>query len=624
MAGIDYTIPQQFKGIQIESPINAMAQAMQLRQLQESSEMNALRRQDAQEAAQLRREELAFRTQEAKTKQEERQRVLSKEQLVEAVADLTSYDTVESVLAGVRQKVADGLVTQAQADKVLAGLPKNDFELPAWQIRTMRSLLPAKEQYAELKAARDAAYEDYATSETFAGRSPLPRQDWERRTAPAAAAPTVAPTAAPAPEAAPVAAPAPEAAQESGLMVTRGGTTFYDKPNLAAGDRPYTPGVAPTAETVPAPLTYDEYVSRALATDSEILPREAFVAQQQQQPALATSPANALVANVAPVNALVSPPAEAAVKEETVLPSVEKQGRKVGFEHLDPQAQALYELAARTRDKEKAATYRAAAKEIQEAHVAALKQSQLTGEFANVELARRKIFELSKNPTPENLAVIADLKEQIKAAAKGKGTTLNVGMKLPEQEKEFEKALGSGQAKDLLDSRTKAEDARDILTTAQQGREMLKLPIITGAGANFFVGLDQALKTAGMDFGGEASANAQAYGTMMASNTAKLIKNFGSGTGLSDADRKYAERMAAGDVTVDKRALEKILQLQEFMARKTIERHNKKAKGIKTNIPLEVEIDAENVTPQRNAPAPYSDAEKERRYQEYKAKQGGK
>ena len=46
MAGIDYTIPGQFKGIQLESPMNAMTQAMQLRGLQESSQMNALRMQE--------------------------------------------------------------------------------------------------------------------------------------------------------------------------------------------------------------------------------------------------------------------------------------------------------------------------------------------------------------------------------------------------------------------------------------------------------------------------------------------------------------------------------------------------------------------------------------------------
>ena len=46
MAGIDYSIPGQFKGIQIESPMNAMTQAMQLRNLQETSQLNALRAQE--------------------------------------------------------------------------------------------------------------------------------------------------------------------------------------------------------------------------------------------------------------------------------------------------------------------------------------------------------------------------------------------------------------------------------------------------------------------------------------------------------------------------------------------------------------------------------------------------
>lgn len=46
MAAIDYTIPGQIKGIQLESPMNAMAQAMQLRGLQEASQMNALKMQE--------------------------------------------------------------------------------------------------------------------------------------------------------------------------------------------------------------------------------------------------------------------------------------------------------------------------------------------------------------------------------------------------------------------------------------------------------------------------------------------------------------------------------------------------------------------------------------------------
>ena len=58
MAGIDYTIPGQFKSVEIESPMNAMARAMQLRNLQETSQMNALKTQEYQRA---REEENALR-----------------------------------------------------------------------------------------------------------------------------------------------------------------------------------------------------------------------------------------------------------------------------------------------------------------------------------------------------------------------------------------------------------------------------------------------------------------------------------------------------------------------------------------------------------------------------------
>jgi hypothetical protein len=52
MAGIDYTIPGQIKGLQLESPINAMTEFAQLRNLQETSQMNALRMQEYQRARQ--------------------------------------------------------------------------------------------------------------------------------------------------------------------------------------------------------------------------------------------------------------------------------------------------------------------------------------------------------------------------------------------------------------------------------------------------------------------------------------------------------------------------------------------------------------------------------------------
>jgi hypothetical protein len=162
---------------------------------------------------------------------------------------------------------------------------------------------------------------------------------------------------------------------------------------------------------------------------------------------------------------------------------------------------------------------------------------------------------------------------------------------LPEQEKEFEKELGSGQAKSILKSREGADDAAAILQTNEIGRQILNSGAITGAGAEFFVGLNQALKTAGIDFGyADAAANSQAYAAAMGQNTAKLIKQFGAGTGLSDADREYATKIAGGSIKLDEKAIRKVLEINDRAARNVINQHNKKVEGIKTNIPLKVDL----------------------------------
>jgi len=54
MAGIDYSIPGQIKSIQVESPINAMSQALQLRGLYDTSQMNALKFEEARRDVQER------------------------------------------------------------------------------------------------------------------------------------------------------------------------------------------------------------------------------------------------------------------------------------------------------------------------------------------------------------------------------------------------------------------------------------------------------------------------------------------------------------------------------------------------------------------------------------------
>lgn len=191
---------------------------------------------------------------------------------------------------------------------------------------------------------------------------------------------------------------------------------------------------------------------------------------------------------------------------------------------------------------------------------------------------------------------IAKMREY--AAAKIKGTETGgastTKVVLPAQENEFEKELGKGQAKSLIEGRVVADDAVQMLQTNKIGRQILDKGLVTGFGANAIVSIGQALKQAGINFGGDATANAQAYTSVMAQNVGKLIKQFGSGTGLSDDDREYATKMAGGLITVDEDAIRRVLDINDRAAKNVIALHNSRASKVKTNVPLTVSLPEES------------------------------
>lgn len=178
------------------------------------------------------------------------------------------------------------------------------------------------------------------------------------------------------------------------------------------------------------------------------------------------------------------------------------------------------------------------------------------------------------------------------AARIKKETTFAPGVTvtMPAQEKAFESGLGAGQSKRILESQASAQDAAEILRTNQVGRDLLKSGAITGTGADFLVGFNNALKQAGIDFGyADAATNSQAYAAALGSNVGRIIKQFGAGTGLSDADREYAAQIAGGKIALTEAALRKILDINDRASNRVINLHNKNVSGIKTNIPLTVE-----------------------------------
>lgn len=549
MAGIDYTIPGQIKNVQLESPENAMARAMQLRGLQESAQMNALKMQEYQQQQQ------------------------EKNALARIYADPNiKYGSAEFFAAIAREapssyeKIAAGEEKRqaAEAQRELAASTRQQREAATEKSRFDLEQDRRKEE----QAAIDLRLKQF--NEAFPAYNIQSEQDVEDR----------------------ILAMAND--EVLGPITTRFGTLgdliASNKAAYRRNSDIYRKQVAGvSAETILTAIdarkakAYNDYRTQEIFAGRTPLSREAY----EQQTALAAPAAESAAA-----------PAAAPARGDTAgTPVVTEGGRRDGFEYLHPETRRLLQLAATAEtDKEKQA-YKDAADKIQAAFEEDVKvqrkRTELPQDAQDIANMRAKIRELRKQPaTADNLQQINDLLELIKTVKQGKGTKVEVGVKLPEQEKQFEGELGKGQAKKILEDKEKAEDARDMLDTVRIGREILKSGVITGAGADFLVGLNQALKTVGIDFGyAEASANSQAYAANMAQNVGKLIKLFGAGTGLSDADRKYAERMAGGQISLDRTALEKILNIQERASRNVIKRHNERVKGIKTNIPLEVKLD---------------------------------
>ena len=124
----------------------------------------------------------------------------------------------------------------------------------------------------------------------------------------------------------------------------------------------------------------------------------------------------------------------------------------------------------------------------------------------------------------------------------------------------------AGMPKDIREEMFKrqgeAQDAADLIGITNQGLQLLDQGAITGAGSGAKVAAVKWAQSLGVPIDGDiadAVNNAETYRAVMAQAVGKVIKNFGSGTGLSDADRQYAEQLAGGDTTLNEPAIRRIL-----------------------------------------------------------------
>jgi len=168
----------------------------------------------------------------------------------------------------------------------------------------------------------------------------------------------------------------------------------------------------------------------------------------------------------------------------------------------------------------------------------------------------------------------------------------------PEQKQatsEFAKTLGKEQAKDFTKRHQNAVDAGRALQGVNNAKRLLDEGVVTGTGADFVVSFGKGLERLGFNLGDELD-NSQAFLAAQASQVAQIIKQFGAGTGLSDADREFATKAAAGDISMSEDAIREIIRINETAYRNVVKDFNKSVDELEqreggTGVPFELRVE---------------------------------
>jgi len=139
-------------------------------------------------------------------------------------------------------------------------------------------------------------------------------------------------------------------------------------------------------------------------------------------------------------------------------------------------------------------------------------------------------------------------------------------------------------AKNFAEAHENARLAADALGSVNR-----TLPTIdnmfTGAGAELKLNISRYTRAFGVDVVDPSTiADTEAYVAESGRRVAQYITNLGAGTGLSDADREYAQKVVAGNITVDSTALKRLLGVIKQNAQRTISNYNTTRSNIETEL----------------------------------------
>lgn len=159
-------------------------------------------------------------------------------------------------------------------------------------------------------------------------------------------------------------------------------------------------------------------------------------------------------------------------------------------------------------------------------------------------------------------------------AARG-GTNVSVST----VEAPFLKKVAEGEGDLFIKQKGVAESAVTQLQQLGEAKKLLAGGMYTGMGAEYKLAAGKALRAAGLDYAADDVANTEAFAATMGRQTLELVKGLGAGSGISNADREYADKIAGGKINLDQKSIERIIDINERAARAAIHNYNQKAEG---------------------------------------------
>jgi hypothetical protein len=135
-----------------------------------------------------------------------------------------------------------------------------------------------------------------------------------------------------------------------------------------------------------------------------------------------------------------------------------------------------------------------------------------------------------------------------------------------------------GPAKQVYETVEKrADEARAAAAALPSFAEAKRLVdsgnITLGAGADLRVSMQKVGALFGMD--ATSASNAETFRSVMAPTVLALVKGLGAGSGISNADREFAEKAAGGNIQLEPATIKRMIEIGAKAADAKIKAHNK-------------------------------------------------